>query len=45
MEFNKNKRVKEEVLSVAELNAKLEQKMKEDMAAAAVENVRKMSII
>jgi hypothetical protein len=42
VEFDKNKRVKEEALSVAELNAKLEQKMKEDMAAAAEENARKM---
>src|SRR6202048_5170293 len=42
VDFDKNKRVKEEALSVAELNAKLEQKMKEDMAAAAEENAWKM---
>ena len=45
VEYDKNKRVKEEALSVAELNAKLEQKMKEDMAAAAEENARKMFLI
>src|SRR6202048_3105069 len=42
VDFDKNKRVKEEALSVAELNAKLEQKMKEDMAKAAEENAKKM---
>src|ERR1700738_5147097 len=42
VDFDKNKRVKEEALSVAELNAKLEQKMKEDMARAAEENAKKM---
>ena len=42
VDFDKNKRVKEEALSVAELNAKLEQKMKEDMARATEENAKKM---
>ena len=41
----KSKGPKEEALSVAELNAKLEQKMKEDMASAAAENARKISVI
>lgn len=45
VEFDKKKRVKEEARSVAELNAKLEQKMKEDMAAVAAENARKLSVI
>lgn len=45
VEFNKNKRVKEEVFSVAKLNAKLEWKMKEDMAAAATENAKRMFVI
>ena len=45
MEFDKNNRVKEEALSVAKLNAKLKQKMKEDMVTSAVENAKKMSII
>ena len=40
-----NKKVKEEALSVAELNARFEQKMKEKMAEAAEENARKMSVI
>ena len=45
VEFDKNKRVKEDALSSAELNAKLEQKMKEDMAATAVENAKKIFVI
>ena len=40
-----NKKVKEEALSVSELNAKLEQRMKEKMAEAAEVNARKMSVI
>ena len=43
VDFDNNKRVKEEAMSVVELNAKLEQKMKEDMAAAAEESARKMA--
>lgn len=45
MEFDKNNRVKEEALSVAKLNAKLKQKMKENMVAAAIKNVKKMFIL
>ena len=45
VEFNKNKRVKEEALSIAELNAKLKHKMKKNMAVGTTENARKMSII
>ena len=45
VEFYKNKRVKEEALSVAKINAKLEHNIKKDMAAVAAENARKMSII
>ena len=43
VDYDKNKRVKEEALTVAELNAKLEQKMKEEMAAAAEESARNMA--
>ena len=42
VDFDKNKRVKKEALSVAELNAKLKQKMKEDMAKVTEENAKKM---
>ena len=45
VDFDKNKRVKEEALSVAKLNAKLKQKMKEDMAAVVEENARKLFVI
>lgn len=41
----KSKGPKEEALSVAELNTKLEQRMKEDMASTAAENARKISVI
>lgn len=44
MDVDANKKVKEEVLSMAELNAKFEQKMKEKMAETAA-NVRKMSTL
>ena len=43
VDYDKNKRVEEEALTVAELNAKLEQKMKEEMAAAAEESARNMA--
>lgn len=45
MDFDKIKWIKEEVWSVAEVNAKLEQKMKEDMAATIEENPIDMSVI
>ena len=45
MDIEANKRVKEESMSVAELNAKFERQMKEKMAEAAAENARKMSVI
>jgi hypothetical protein len=43
VEYDKNKRVKEEALTVAELNSKLEQKMKEEMAAAQEESARHLA--
>jgi hypothetical protein len=43
VEYDKNKRVKEEALTVAELNSKLEQKMKEEMAAAEEKSVRHLA--
>ena len=45
VDFNRNNRVEEETLSITELNTKLEQKLKEDMAATAVENAKKMFVI
>ena len=45
VEFDKEKRVKGEPLSVAEHNAEFERKVKEDMAAAQAENARKMAVI
>ena len=41
--YDRNKRVKEESLTVAELNSKLEQKMKEEMAAAQEESARHLA--
>jgi hypothetical protein len=38
VDYDKNKRVKEEALTIAELNSKLEQKMKEEMAASQEES-------
>jgi hypothetical protein len=43
VEYDKNKRVKEEALTVAELNSKLEQKMKEEMAAAEEKSARHLA--
>jgi hypothetical protein len=43
VDYDKNKRVKEEALTVAELNSKLEQKMKEEMAAAQEESARHLA--
>ena len=45
VDFDKNKRVKGENLSVAELNAEFERKVKEDLAAQQAENARKMAVI
>ena len=45
VEFDKDKSVKGEPLSVAEHNAEFERKVKEDMAAAQAENARKMAAI
>jgi len=43
VEYDRNKRVKEEALTVAELNSKLEQKMKEEMAAAEEKSARHLA--
>jgi hypothetical protein len=43
VDYDKNKRVKEEALTVVELNSKLEQKMKEEMAAAQEESARHLA--
>jgi hypothetical protein len=43
VDYDKNKRVKEEALTVAELNSKLEQKMKEEMAATQEESARHLA--
>ena len=45
VEFDKDKRVKGEPMSVAEHNAEFEKKVKEDLAAAQAENARKMAVI
>lgn len=45
MEFDKNKRVKEEALSIAEPNAKLELEIMKGLVAVVRDNARKMSII
>ena len=43
VDYDKNKRVKEETLTVAELNSKFEQKMKEEMSAVQEESARKLA--
>ena len=43
VDYDKNKWVKEEALTVAELNAKLEAKMKEEMAAAQEESAKHLA--
>lgn len=45
MDVEANKEVKEEALSMVELNAKFEQNMKEKVAKAGAENARKMSAL
>lgn len=43
VDYHMNKRVKEESLTVAKLNSKLEQKMKEEMAVAQEERARHLA--